>query len=242
MKETNYNYANAKAVSYDQGLRTYMLGVYNYMVGALLLTGLFALGISSSPSLMALFYNATGMTALGMIVTFAPLGIALLFGFKLQSMKLETVQMLFWLYACLLGMSLSSLFLVYTGESLARVFFITASVFGTMSLYGYTTKKDLTTMGSYLFMALIGVIVVSLVNAFTKSSGVDVVVSFATVLIFVGLTAYDTQKIKNFYYTSGNLDKETAGKMAVMGAFALYLDFINIFLQLLRFFGNRRGE
>jgi FtsH-binding integral membrane protein len=242
MKQTNYSFsASSASASYDVGLRSYMLYVYNYMFGALLLTGLVSV-FTYSNNLISLLYNASGMTGLGMIVTFGPLGIALAFGFAFQKMRLHTVQILFWTYATLIGLSLSTLLQAYTGESVARVFFITSSVFGAMSLYGYSTKKDLTSFGSYLIMALMGMIIATIINSFMHSSGLQQVLSFVTVLIFVGLTAYDTQKIKNFYYQASNLDPETAKKYAIMGSFSLYLDFINIFVYLMRFFGTRRND
>jgi FtsH-binding integral membrane protein len=148
-------------------------------------------------------------------------------------------QMVFWSYAALMGLSLSSLFLLYTGASIARVFFITSAVFGSMSLYGYTTKKDLTAMGSFLMMGLIGIIIASLVNMFLHSAAIQFAVSVLGVIIFVGLTAYDTQKIKAMYYELGG-DNESASKGAIMGALTLYLDFINLFIMLLRFFGDRK--
>lgn len=243
MKETNYSYANQNsAVGYDVGLRSYMIYVYNYMAGALFLTGLVSI-LTYSSNLIALLYTRSGsMTGLGMIVTFAPLGIALAFGFAFQKMRLHTVQMLFWAYATLIGLSLSSLLQAYTGESLARVFFITSAVFASMSLYGYTTKKDLTSFGSYLIMALIGAMIVSLINLFMNSTGLHYILSFVMLFIFIGLTAYDTQKIKNFYYQADSMDAETARKFAIMGSFTLYLDFINIFLYLVRFFGVRKDD
>ncbi len=242
MKQTNYSFsASSSSTSYDVGLRSYMLYVYNYMFGALLLTGLVSV-FTYSNNLISFLYNTGGMTGLGMMVTFAPLGIALAFGFALQKMSLHTVQMLFWTYAALIGLSLSTILQAYTGESVARVFFITSSVFGVMSLYGYSTKKDLTSFGSYLIMALMGIIISTLINSFMHSTGLQNILSFVTVLIFVGLTAYDTQKIKNFYYQANNLDPETSKKFAIMGSFSLYLDFINIFIHLIRFFGVRRSD
>lgn len=236
--------ASSQAAQYDQGLRAYMLQIYNYMAAALVLTGVVALLAGSSPAIMSLFYvieggMIKGMSPLGWIVTLAPIGMVLALGFGMQRMRLQTVQLLFWSYAALMGLSLSSLFLVYTGASIARVFFITASVFGAMSLYGYTTKKDLTGMGSFLIMGLIGVIIASLVNMFLKSSGLQFALSILGTLIFVGLTAYDTQKIKHMYYEIGGLG-EAASKIAIFGALTLYMDFINLFVHLLRFFGDRR--
>jgi FtsH-binding integral membrane protein len=179
-----------------------------------------------------------GTSGLGMLISFAPLGIAIYFFMGLGRMSVNTAQTLFWVYAAVMGMSLSYLGLVYTGQSLARTFFICASVFGAMSLYGYSTKSDLTSMGSFLIMGLIGLIVVSLVNIFLRSPAIDFATSFIGIAIFMGLTAWDTQKLKTIYYSSGG--GEMGQKMAVMGAFTLYLDFINLFLYMLRFFGDRK--
>lgn len=170
----------------------------------------------------------------------APIGIALYFFMGFGKMSLDTAKVLFWIYAALTGMSLSSLGLVYTGESIARTFFICAAVFGGMSLYGYTTNRDLTSMGSFLIMGVFGLVIVSLVNIFLKSSAISFATSIIGVGIFMGLTAWDTQKIKSMYFMYGG--GEAGQKMSIMGAFTLYLDFINLFLYLLRFFGNRRNQ
>jgi FtsH-binding integral membrane protein len=161
--------------------------------------------------------------------------------FGITKMSFQTAQMVFWGYAAVMGLSLSSIFMVYTGESIARVFFITASVFGAMSLYGYTTKRDLSGFGSFLIMGLFGVIIASIVNIFLKSPAMMFITSILTVFIFVGLTAYDTQNIKQIYAEVAH-SKEDSNKAALMGALSLYLDFINIFMMLLRFFGDRKGE
>ena len=229
---------------FDEGLRSYMLRIYNFMALALLLTGIMAMGTLNFPPLMNLMYNIgsngefMGTSTLGMIITFAPLGIAIYFFMGMGRMSVQKAQMLFWVYAGLMGMSLSSLGLIYTGQSLARTFFICAAVFGSMSIYGYTTKRDLTSMGSFFIMGLIGLIVVSLINIFLQSPAIDFATSFIGVAIFMGLTAWDTQKLKTMYYSSGG--GEMGQKMAILGAFTLYLDFINLFLYLLRFFGDRR--
>jgi FtsH-binding integral membrane protein len=231
----------------DTGLRAYMLKVYNYMTGALALTGVVAYVVASSPTLLNLFYH-TVMTAngaslqptiLGWVVMLAPLGLVFLLSFRIMTMSLGAAQATFWAYAGLVGASLSSILIVYTGASVALTFFVTAATFGTMSLWGYTTKRDLTGFGHFLFMGLIGLIIAMLVNMFFQSAAVNFVVSVLGVLIFTGLTAWDTQKIKDTYYQVGN-DGTMAGKMAVMGALRLYLDFLNIFLFLLRFLGDRR--
>ena len=230
--------------SFDEGLRNYMLKIYNFMAIGLLVTGVFAFSTLNFPPLASLMFNIgpngefMGTSGLGMLISFAPLGIAIYFFMGIGRMSVNTAQTLFWVYAAVMGMSLSYLGLVYTGQSLARTFFICASVFGAMSLYGYSTKSDLTSMGSFLIMGLIGLIVVSLVNIFLRSPAIDFATSFIGIAIFMGLTAWDTQKLKTIYYSSGG--GEMGQKMAVMGAFTLYLDFINLFLYMLRFFGDRK--
>lgn len=214
------------------------------MAIGLLVTGVFAFSTLNFPPLASLMFNIgpngefMGTSGLGMLISFAPLEIAIYFFMGLGRMSVNTAQTLFWVYAAVMGMSLSYLGLVYTGQSLARTFFICASVFGAMSLYGYSTKSDLTSMGSFLIMGLIGLIVVSLVNIFLRSPAIDFATSFIGIAIFMGLTAWDTQKLKTIYYSSGG--GEMGQKMAVMGAFTLYLDFINLFLYMLRFFGDRK--
>jgi len=237
----------AGAGTMDAGLRAYMLKVYNYMTGALALTGAVAYVVANSPTLLNLFYR-TAMTAngatlqptiLGWVVMLAPLGLVFLLSFRIMTMSLSAAQTTFWAYAGLVGASLSSILIVYTGASVALTFFVTAATFGTMSLWGYTTKRDLTGFGHFLFMGLIGLIIAMLANMFFQSAMINFVVSILGVLIFTGLTAWDTQKIKETYYQVGS-DGTMAGKMAVMGALRLYLDFLNIFLFLLRFLGDRR--
>ena len=219
----------------DQGLRTYMLGVYNYMLLALALTGLVSYAVGSSPALL----QAIFASPMKWVVMFAPLGFVMALSFGIQRMSATTAQLVFWSYAIVNGISLSFIFALYSGESIARVFFITSAMFGTMSLYGYTTKKDLTGMGSFLFMGLIGLIIASLVNLFMQSSAMDFIISFIGVLVFAGLTAYDTQKIKDMYYACGSASKDIIAKVSIMGALTLYLDFINLMLYLLRFLGRR---
>ncbi|MEM6339475.1 MAG: Bax inhibitor-1/YccA family protein [Pseudomonadota bacterium] len=244
MMDYTKSYADKSQKGFDEGLRSYMLKIYNYMALALLLTGAMAYGSLNFPPLMSLMYSLgpngeiLGQTTLGMIITFAPLGIALFFFMGMGRMSVQTAQVTFWVYAALMGMSLSSLGLMYTGQSLVRTFLICSAVFGSMSLYGYTTKRDLTSMGSFMIMGLIGLIVVSLINLWLQSPAIHFATSFIGVAIFMGLTAWDTQKLKNMYYTSGG--GEMGQKMSIMGAFTLYLDFINLFLYLLRFFGDRR--
>ncbi len=231
----------------DEGLRAYMLKVYNYMATGILLTGIVALltfkmsvVTNDSGSIVALtsIGNAIYMSGLKWIVMLAPLGIVFYMSFGINKMSASKAQTTFWIFAALMGLSLSSILLVYTGMSVTRVFFICSATFGAMSVYGYTTKRDLTKLGSFLMMGLIGIIIASLVNIFLKSSMMYFVISILGVLIFVGLTAYDTQKIKNMYTSSDT--GEIIGKKAVMGALTLYLDFINLFIMLLRLFGQRR--
>ncbi|AAL02727.1 Bax inhibitor-1/YccA family protein [Rickettsia conorii] len=226
--------AASKHKTFDEGLRQYMLKVYNYMALALLLTGVAAVTtISVEP-----IYNLMFQTGFGTIIMFAPLGIALYFFMGFGQMNLPTAQILFWVYAGLTGMSLAYLALIYTGASIARTFFICSSVFGAMSLYGYSTSRDLTSMGSFFAMGLIGLIIASLVNLFLKSSALSFATSLIGIVIFMGLIAWDTQKIKSMYYMAGN--DEVGQKLSIMAAFTLYLDFINLFLYLMRFLGNRR--
>ena len=217
----------------DEGLRAYMLGVYNYMASGLALTGIVAFIVANTEFLMDAIFG----TPLLWVVMLAPLGVVFFMSARIQSMSAGAAQATFWVFAVLMGMSLASIFIVYTGASIARVFFITASVFGAMSIYGYTTKRDLTGWGSFLFMGLIGIIIASVVNIFLASSALEFAISVIGVLVFVGLTAYDTQNIKSMYVESDGAAVVT--KKAIMGALRLYLDFINLFLMLLRLFGNR---
>ncbi len=228
----------------DEGLRSYMLRVYNYMASGVLLTGIMAwLGYSFAPIRDMLYEvtplgQVTGYSMLGMIVAFSPLALVLLLSFGgFSRMSAKANQAVFWAFATLMGLSLSSIFFMYTGGSIARVFFITAAAFGSLSLYGYTTKKDLSGWGTFLFMGLIGIIIAMVVNWFLASPALYYAISLLGVLIFAGLTAYDTQKIKEAYFEGDS--HETASKKAIMGALMLYLDFINMFIMLLRLFGNR---
>jgi FtsH-binding integral membrane protein len=217
----------------DVGLRQYMLRVYNYMTGGLALTGVIAYVVGTSPA----FFQAIYGTPAAWIVMLSPLAIVFAYSFFIQRMSAGLAQVLFWAFAALMGLSLSYIFVAYTGASIARVFFITAGTFAGMSLYGYTTKRDLTGFGNFLFMGLLGLVIAMLVNIFLASSALDFAISVIGVLVFTGLTAYDTQRIKSDY---SELDEAGVGtKKAVMGALSLYLDFINMFLMLLRLFGNR---
>jgi len=218
----------------DEGLRAYMLRVYNYMASALALSGVVALAVSSSDSLVALIFGSP----LQWVVILAPLGLVFFLSARVNKMSASAAQTTFWIFAGLMVTTLASIFLVYTPVSIVRVFFITAGTFGAMSFYGYTTKKDLSGWGSFLFMGLIGIIIASVVNIFLASSALHFAISVIGVLIFVGLTAYDTQKIRNNYLEADG--HEVATKKAVMGALTLYLDFINLMLMLLRLFGERR--
>ena len=218
----------------DVGLRKYMLGVYNYMASGVLLTGLVAMAVAMTPALQYLVFG----TAFRWVALFAPLAIVFFFSFRIQQMSAGTAKAVFWLFAGTMGLSLGSIFLVYTGASIAKTFFVTAATFGALSLYGYTTKKDLSGWGTFLFMGLIGLILASLVNLFTKSPAFDFVISAVGVLLFAGLTAYDTQKIKEMYFAGDGY--EVAAKKSVSAALSLYMDFINLFLFLLRFMGTSR--
>ena len=217
----------------DVGLRAYMQRVYSYMAGGLALTGIVAYAAAASG-----FYQSIAGTPLIWVVMLAPLGFVLALSFGIQRMSAGTAMLLFWLYAAVMGLSLGGIFLVYTGTSIARVFFITAATYGAMSLYGYTTKTDLSGFGSFLLMGLIGIVIASLVNLFIGSNTLQFVISIIGVIVFVGLTAYDTQRIKEMYLESDTA--EVADKKAVLGALALYLDFINLFMMVLQLFGQRR--
>ena len=228
------NSSATQAWDVDAGLRNYMMKVYGYMAMGLGLTGVVSFLTASSPA----FFHAIFGTPLAWVVIFAPLGMVLFLSAKISSLSLSTAQTLFWVYAGTMGLSLSSIFYMYTGQSIARLFFVSASVFAAMSLYGYTTKKDLTNFGSFLMMGLIGLVIASVVNLFLQSTALQFGLSCIGVLVFTGLTAYDTQMIKELYFESDSI--EVAGKKAIIGALNLYLDFINLFLSLLRIFGDRR--
>jgi FtsH-binding integral membrane protein len=219
----------------DAGLQAYMQCVYGYMAGGLVLTGIVAYAAASSG-----FYQSVAATPLIWVIMLAPLGFVLALNFGIQRMQARTAAILFWLFAAVMGLSLGSIFLVFTGTSIARVFFIAAATFGAMSLYGYTTKADLSRFGSLLLMGLIGIVIASLVNIFVGSSVLQFAVSVIGVLVFVGLTAFDTQRIKAMYLESDTAEIE--GKKAILAALALYLDFLNLFMMLLQLFGQRRED
>ena len=254
----NVNMRTAQARTYDasidQGLRAYMIRVYNLMALGLAITGFAALGTmmlatTNDPSMAAAqLGNGQMLTSVGTalygsplrwVVMLAPLGMVFFLSARINKMSVSGAQTAFWVFAGLMGLSLSSIFLVYTTASIVQTFFITATAFGALSLYGYTTKRDLSAMGSFLFMGLIGLIIASLVNLFLASSALQFAISAIGVLIFAGLTAYDTQQIKEMYYEGDG--EAVAGRKAIMGALRLYLDFINMFMFLLQFLGNNRS-
>jgi FtsH-binding integral membrane protein len=231
-----------------------MIKVYNLMGLGLLITGLAAIGTimlattTDPASAVATLPSGEMLTSFGVaifgsplrwVVMLAPLAAVLFLSFRVQSMSVSAAQTTFWVYAGLVGLSLSSIFLVYTTASISQTFFATAAAFGALSLYGYTTKRDLTAMGSFLMMGLFGLIIASVVNIFLASSAMQFAISAIGVLVFAGLTAYDTQKIKEMYFEGD--DVAVAGRKAIMGALTLYLDFINLFMFLLQFMGNRKG-
>jgi len=235
--------AESTAVSRDEGLRAYLLGVYNYMASALALTGIAAYAGANFEPIHALLYvqqgGHTGLSGLGYLVMFAPLLFVIGLSAGINRMSVSAAQITFWAYAAVMGLSLSSLFFVYTGRSLVSTFFVTSIVFGSMGMWGYSSKRDLTSMGHFMMMGLFGIIIASLVNIFIGSSAVNFAVSALGVVIFTGLTAYDTQRIKQMYYQAGG-NAEAAAKTSIMGALQLYLDFINLFIHLLRFMGDRK--
>lgn len=238
MDDNRYmNTAQAEASQIDMGLRSYMLGVYNHMTIALALTGFFAYGLKIAamniPGVAQLFFGSP----LQFVVMFAPFAMVMYLSFRIQSMPANRARTMFYVYAALMGLSLSSILFVYTGTSVARAFFITAGAFGGLSIYGYTTKRDLSPIGAFLVVGLIGLILAMVVNMFVQSAGFEFIISIVGVLIFAGLTAWDTQKIKSMYAASDNHDVAT--RKSIYGALTLYLDFINMFLLLLRLFGNR---
>ncbi len=241
MNTPNYGYGwqtSARRIDqtlFDEGLRQHMLRVYNYMGLGLVLTGIVAFIVGTTPALYVPIFS----TPLKWVVMLAPLAFVLFFSFRIQSMSASGAQMLFWVFCAVMGLSLASVFLVFTGTSIARTFFIAAAMFGATSLYGYTTRRDLSQFGSFLIMGLIGVVIASLVNLFLASGALQFVISVIGILVFVGLTAWDTQSIKEQY--AENFDAESKHKLAVFGAFSLYLNFINLFQLLLNFTGQREG-
>ena len=221
-------------VDLDVGLRQYMLRIYNYMASALALTGIVAYVFAGYLETNRALLHSPVMW----LIILAPLGLVMLLSFGINRLSAAAAQGIFWLYAGLMGLSMSTIFLTYTGASIARVFFITAGTFAAMSLYGYTTRRDLSQLGSFLFMGLIGVVIAMVVNLFLQSSALQFAICVIGVIVFVGLTAYDTQTIKEMYYEGDG--HEIAGKKAVMGALRLYLDFVNLFMMLMQLLGVRR--
>lgn len=242
---TNRETANVSSGVYiDEGLRRYMMRVYGYMAGGLCITALAAFLIMSNPALAGLFFTLSpsggivGMSALGWIALFSPFIMVFAFNWVISRGSLRQVQGTFWAFAAVMGIALTPTVLAYTGASVTRIFLITAAMFGGMSLYGYTTRKDLTSMGSFLIMGVWGIIIAMLVNMFLKSPGLYYALSVLSVVAFTGLTAYDTQVIRRIYAEQDGAD--TAARKAVAGALSLYMDFINIFIALLNLFGDRR--
>jgi FtsH-binding integral membrane protein len=221
-------------VGIDVGLRNYMLRIYNYMASALALTGIVAYVFAGYLETNRALVHSPVMW----LIILAPFGLVMLLSFGINRLSAAAAQGIFWLYAGLMGLSMSTIFLTYTGSSIARVFFITAGTFAAMSLYGYTTKRDLSQMGSFLFMGLIGIVIASLVNMFLVSSALQFAICVIGVIVFVGLTAWDTQSIKEMYFEGDG--SEIAGKKSVMGALRLYLDFVNLFMMLIQLLGVRR--
>ena len=251
MSDSDRNYAAARTgyrtdqVAIDAGLRAYMIRVYNYMAAGVALTGLVAWLTFSAAVVqtgaglqLTAFGQAVFQGPLMWVLVLAPLGLVFAISFGINRMQPATALMLFFVYAGLLGLSLASIFLIYTGTSITRVFFISAATFGALSLWGYTTKRDLSGVGSFMYMGLIGIIIASLVNIFLRSTGLDWAISVIGVVVFAGLTGWDTQRIKEMYDPMD--DGTIGGRKAVMGALSLYLDFINLFLMLLRLMGDRR--
>lgn len=228
-----YTGAATDQVAFDAGLRAHMLRVYNYMCGGLALTGVIAYMTSTSEPLLRMIYG----TPLKWVVMLAPLAMVFFFAARIHKMSFTAAQITFWVFAGLMGLSLSYIFLAYTGTSVAKIFFITAGAFAGLSLVGYTTKKDLSAFGTFLIIGLIGIIIAMVVNIFLGSPALQFAISVIGVLIFAGLTAYDTQKIKEAY--ADHYDHQTAGKLAISGALNLYLDFLNMFLFMLHLFGGR---
>ena len=225
----------AREAAFDAGLRSYMLSVYNYMASAVLLTGIVAMLFANSAAAPVLLSNG----AFRLLLMIAPLGVVMWMSFGINRISEGTAKALFWVYAVLMGLSLSSILLVFTGASVAQAFFATAASFAALSLFGYTTKKSLSGFGTFLIMGVFGLMIAMLINMFVHSSAMDLLISAVGVLLFAGLTAYDTQRIKSQYFAVRGT--AYAGKSAVMGALTLYLDFINLFLFLLRFMGNQRN-
>lgn len=237
MLERNYTSAVEKT-EIDEGLRSYFMSVYNHMAGGLVLTALMAWVVANTPLINMMFSAQGGMSFWGWLFLLAPLFVVFAFGWVVAKGTLAQVRATFIGYSALMGVSLAPIFLVYTGASMTRVFLITSAMFGGMSLYGYVTKRDLTSIGAFLKMGLWGIIIAVLVNLFLRSSALDFALSIVSVFVFTGLTAYDTQKIRAIYMSADSADAQ--GRKVVVGALSLYLDFINLFIALLRLMGDRR--
>lgn len=233
----------ARAAQIDEGLRAHMNKVYGLMSVGMLITGAVAWAVGTSPALLSFLMDpATGkMNILGWVVMFLPLGMVMFFGAALNRLSLAGAQLYFYVYAAIMGLSLAWIFLAFTGASIATTFLVTAIAFAALSLYGYVTKRDLSPFGTFLIMGVVGLIVASLINLFLASAALSFAISVIGVLLFAGLTAYDTQRIKTTYIQHAQaMDQEWLGKAAIMGALQLYLDFINLFMFLLQFMGDRR--
>jgi len=228
--------AQAEAAQIDVGLRQYMLRVYNYMASGLALTGIVALLVASSPAALQMIFG----TPLRWVVLLAPIVLVFYLSARLNRMSAQAAQTVFWVYAALIGVLLSSYLMIYTGVSVARVFFVSGAAFAGLSLYGYTTRRDLSAFGSFLIMGVVGLIIAGVVNMFLHSAMIHFIYSVVGVLVFAGLTAYDTQKVKEMYWEGDGYD--IAAKKSVMGALTLYMDFINLFIFLLQFMGVRRDN
>lgn len=247
MKYFGSTVRSSDAVRFDEGLRAFMVSIFNNMALGLVFTGVVAWLFSKEP-LIHLIYNMdpiskhpVSMTALGMISIFAPIFFVFMFGYMINRLSLSGARVLFFSFAGLMGISLSNIFLYYTSESITGTFFITAATFAGMALYGNTTKKDLTSWGSFLMMGLFGIIIASLVNLFLHSSGLHFAVSLLSIFIFMGLTAYDIQNFKRLYIgVHGHSSDDLLAKIAIQASIQLYMDFINLFVALLRFFGDRK--
>ncbi len=241
--ENNWNspFGQSAAPASQAVSRSFISGVFSWMGIALAISAITAYVFGTDASYMSYLINTErgGLSVLGYIVMFAPIGLVLLMGFGINRLSVPALTGVFLVYSVLMGMSLSFIFLAYTQSVIYQVFFISAAMFGVMALLGYTTKTDLTKLGSLLFMALIGIVIASLVNMFLRSPGFSYVISFIAVIVFTGLTAYDVQKLKQIG-TQTEAGSEATAKLSIMGALTLYLDFINLFLALLRIFGGRR--
>jgi len=230
--------AGAVRADHDAGLRSYMLSIYNYMASGVLVTGLVAMLFAPYAMQVLISPNGHGLSLLGWVIFLAPLGFVMTLNFGINRLQTSTAQLLFWGYSLVNGLSLSVIFLAYTNTSIAQAFFATAAGFAGLSLFGYTTKRDLSPFGTFLIMGVFGILIAMLLNIWLQSTALALAISILGVLVFAGLTAYDTQKLKSMYsYVAGT---DQMGKVVIMGALNLYLDFINMFLFLLRLFGSRR--